>query len=79
MKYIIVLTFVLAVSPAISGGVFAITSSLLAPMLGFDNNMIAIMSSMYFKQGTSNAAVNNCSDFYLTGLTATKGEYKKNK
>ncbi len=76
-KYMIVLTFVLVVSPAISGGVFAITSSLLSPMLGFTDPMIALMSSMYFKQGTPNAAVNNCADFYLTGLSMKKDEFKK--
>lgn len=75
-KYMIVLTFVLIVSPAISGGVFAITSTLLDPMLGFTDPMIALMSSMYFKQGTSNAAVNNCGDFYLTGLAMKKTEYE---
>lgn len=75
-KYMIVLNFVLVVSPAISGGVFAITSSLLNPMLGFSDPMIALMSSMYFKQGTGNAAVNNCADFYLTGLSMSKDEFK---
>lgn len=73
--YMVVLTFVLIVSPAISGGVFAITSTLLAPMLGFTDPMIALMSSMYFKQGTTNAAVNNCADFYLTGLSMSKSEF----
>lgn len=77
LKYTVVLTFVLIVSPAISGGVFAITSSLLSPMLSFTDPMIALMSSMYFKQGTSNAAVNNCGDFYLTGLSMSKKEYEE--
>lgn len=77
-KYMLVLNFVLVVSPAISGGVFAITSSLLNPMLGFSDPMIALMSSMYFKQGTGNAAVNNCADFYLTGLSMRKEEFNQN-
>lgn len=75
-KYMVVLAFVLVVSPAISGGVFAMTSSLLSPMLGFTDPMIALMSSMYFKQGRYNAAVNNCADFYLTGLSMKRSEFK---
>lgn len=74
-KYMVVLAFVLIVSPAISGGVFAITSSLLSPMLGFSDEMIALMSSMYFKQGTSNASVNNSADFYITGLSMKRSEF----
>lgn len=76
-KYMLVLSFVLVVSPAISGGVFVMTSALLTPMLGFNDQMIGLMSSMYFKQGTGNAAVNNCADFYLTGLSMKKSEFKK--
>lgn len=75
-KYMVVLTFVLVVSPAISGGVFTMTSTLLAPMLGFTDPMIALMSSMYFKQGRYNAAVNNCADFYLTGLSMRRAEFE---
>lgn len=75
-KYMVVLNFVLVVSPAISGGVFVMTSSLLSPMLGFSDQMIGLMSSMYFKQGTGNAAVNNCADFYLTGLSMKKSEFE---
>ncbi len=74
--YIIALIFVLSISPAISGGVFAITSSLLNPILGFSAPMINMMSTMYFKQGTSNAAINNISDFYLTPLSMKKSEFK---
>lgn len=76
LEFSIVLSFVLVVSPAISGGVFAITSSLLAPMLGFTDPMIGLMSSMYFKQGTSNAAVNNCADFYITTLSMNRSEFE---
>ncbi len=76
-KYMVVLNFILIVSPAISGGVFAITSPLLAPMLGFTDPMIGLMSTMYFKQGTTNAAVNNAADFYLTGLAMDKEEFLK--
>lgn len=75
VSYVVVLMFTLIVSPAISGGVFAITSPLLIPMLGFNDQMVALMSAMYFKQGTSNAAVNNCADFYLTGLSMSKSEF----
>lgn len=78
-KYMVVLAFVLVVSPAISGGVFAMTSTLLSPMLGFTDPMIALMSSMYFKQGRYNAAVNNCADFYLTGLSMRRSEFKQPK
>lgn len=79
IKYIIVLIFTLVVSPAISGGVFALTSPLLIPMLGFNDQMVGLMSAMYFKQGTSNAAVNNCADFYLTGLSMDASEFTAKK
>lgn len=78
-KYMVILVFFLVVSPAISGGVFAVTSTLLAPVLGFSDPMIALMSSMYFKQGSTNAAVNNCADFYLTGLSMRKDEFIEKK
>lgn len=78
-KYMAVLVFVLVVSPAISGGVFTMTSSLLAPMLGFTDPMIALMSSMYFKQGRYNAAVNNCADFYLTGLSMKRTDFEQDQ
>lgn len=75
--YCAALIFVLIISPAISGGVFALTSSLLSPMLGFSEEMINLMSVFYFKQGTSNAAVNNCADFYLTGLSLSKKDIEQ--
>ncbi|MFV0247001.1 MAG: cation:dicarboxylate symporter family transporter [Mycoplasmatales bacterium] len=72
IKYAIILIFLLIVAPAINGGVWTLTSGILSPVLGFKTDMINIMGSMYFKQGTSNSAVNNCADFYVTGLCEKK-------
>lgn len=72
LVYVVGLTFLLIVSPAVVGGVFAITSQLLTPIFGFTPDMISLMNTLYFKQGTSNSAVNNAADFYLTGLTHDK-------
>ena len=72
LSYVSVLVFYLIASPGLPGAVFSITSQLLNPMLGFTDDMISIMNGFYWKQGTSNAAINNSADFYLCGFTHKK-------
>lgn len=74
ISYISVLILFLIISPSIPGGVFTVTQSLLTPMLGFDENAIGVMGSLYFKQGTSNSAINNMADFYVTPVLQNKNK-----
>lgn len=66
--YLILLVLATMIAPAIPGGVFSGTSTLLSPMLGFNTDQINLMGSLYYKQGTSNSAVNNAADIYLGAL-----------
>lgn len=72
LLYVFALVFVLIAAPAIPGAVFAITSQLLTPMLGFTESMTNLMGTFYYKQGTTNACVNNCADFYVTPIFSKK-------
>lgn len=65
--YIFVFILILAtvVAPPIPGGTMAITSTLCGSFLGFNDQMIQIFSTMYYKQGIPNAATNNAADFYI--------------
>ena len=60
------------VAPAVPGGVFAVTSGLLTPILGFTPDQISIMGSFYYTQGTSNSATNNSADLYLGPILSKK-------
>lgn len=65
LMYIVALVITLVMAPSVPGGVFAVTQTLLTPMLGFSGAQIDLMGALYFKQGTPNAAVNNAADVYL--------------
>lgn len=64
--FLIIIVFALVAAPAVPGGVFAITSTILAPTLGFTPEMITMFGTMYYKQGTTNSATNNAADLYVT-------------
>lgn len=66
--YAIALIFATMIAPAVPGGVFSVTSTLLTPILGFSTEQIGLMGGMYYKQGTSNSAANNAADVYLGPL-----------
>lgn len=72
--YILLLVVATILAPTLPMGVFSITQQLLHPILGFDQNVIKVMSTLYFNQGTTNAAVNNCGDVYLGLLTKNKNK-----
>lgn len=65
--YLTCLCFILIIAPSLPGAVFSVTSQLLSPILGFDETMIGLMSGFYYRQGTSNSAINNCCDIYISG------------
>jgi Na+/H+-dicarboxylate symporter len=63
------------IAPSMPGGVFSVTSTLLTPVLGFSDEMVTLMSGLYFKQGTTNSAVNNTGDIAIgTMMSKKKGE-----
>lgn len=70
--YVAFLIITLIAAPSVPGSVFAVTSTILTPLLGFEAQHIDIMGSLYYKQGTSNSATNHSADIYL-GLIL-KGE-----
>ncbi len=76
INYIFLLIIATIIAPTVPLGVFSITQQLLPPLLGFNNNLCKIMSSLYFNQGTTNACINNCGDIYL-GLLLEPQKRKK--
>ncbi len=65
IKLIFVVMLLTIIAPAIPGGTASIIAGIL-PNYGFSDTMIALYQSMYYKQGTSNAATNDASDIYIT-------------
>lgn len=74
--YIIMLVIATIVAPTMPLSVYAVTSSLLTPLLGFNQEQLSIMSTLYYNQGTTNACANNCGDIYL-GLMLNKKDKKE--
>jgi len=72
LAYIVLLVLATIIAPAVPGGVFAVTSGLLTPILGFNPDQISLMGSFYYTQGTSNAATNNAADLYLGPILRKK-------
>lgn len=64
--YILFLIYLMIIAPSIPGGVAAVVAPTLGTSLGFTPDMVGVYQSMYFKQGTSNSALNNASDLYIT-------------
>ncbi len=63
--YVLFLIITLVAAPSVPGSVFAVTSSILEPLLGFGAPQIDLMGGLYYKQGTSNSATNHSADIYL--------------
>ena len=70
--YVVMLVLATMIAPAVTGGVFAVNSGLLTPILGFTPDQISIMGSFYYTQGTSNSATNNSADLYLGPILSKK-------
>jgi Na+/H+-dicarboxylate symporter len=68
LTYSLLLILATMIAPAVPGGVFSVTSTLLTPILGFSPDQIATMGALYYKQGTSNSATNNAADLYIGPL-----------
>lgn len=66
LGYILFLIYLMIIAPSIPGGVSAVVAPTLGTSLGFTPDMVGVYQSMYFKQGTSNSALNNASDLYIT-------------
>ncbi len=53
------------IAPSIPGGTAALVQGIL-PNYGFNENQTGLYTSMYYKQGISNASTNNAADIYIT-------------
>lgn len=62
--FILYLVFLLMIAPSIPGGSMALVAPKLY-LLGFNEAMVNLFTTMYYKQGISNAATNNAADIYI--------------
>lgn len=65
MKLMFSLMIITIIAPAIPMGPGSIVAGVL-PSYGFNESMIQLYTTMYYKQGTSNSATNNAADLYIT-------------